>query len=159
MCRITPPTDPLTSFAGKTVLLTAATSGLAYDAAIKLPNLGVDSLIIGSRNLERGNKVILELEKCTNRFDTIQIWELGMNSFQSFQSFANRANTSLKRLDIALLNAGLWNREYAQSPEKWEETLQVNTLSTSLLALLLLPKLRASSSETEPTHLGVASSQ
>ncbi|KAJ5459754.1 uncharacterized protein N7458_001306 [Penicillium daleae] len=157
--QYTPPTDPLTSFAGKTVLLTGATSGLGYEAAIKLLNLGVDSLIIGSRSLERGNKAKLELEKCTNRPDTIQIWELEMNSFQSVKSFANRANSELKRLDVALLNAGLWNREYTQSPEKWEETLQVNTLSTSLLALLLLPKLRASSSETEPTHLGVVSSQ
>ncbi|KAJ5377360.1 uncharacterized protein N7496_004769 [Penicillium cataractarum] len=157
--QYTPPTDPLTSFAGKTVLLTGATSGLGYEAAIKLLNLGVDSLIIGSRSLERGNRVKLELEKCTNRPGTIQIWELEMNSFQSVKSFANRANSELKRLDVALLNAGLWNREYLQSPEKWEETLHVNTLSTSLLALLLLPKLRASSFETEPTHLGVVSSQ
>lgn len=157
--QYTPPTDSFTSFAGKTVLLTGATSGLGYEAAIKLLNLGVDSLIIGSRNLERGNRAKLELEKCTNRAGTIEIWELEMNSFQSVKTFANRANNELKRLDVALLNAGLWNREYVQSPQEWEETLQVNTLSTSLLALLLLPKLRASSTDAEPTHLAVVSSQ
>lgn len=157
--QYTPPTDPFTSFAGKTVLLTGATSGLGYEAAIKLLNLGVDSLIIGSRSLERGDKVKTELEKYTNRPGTIQIWELEMSSFQSVKSFAHRANSELKHLDVALLNAGLWNREYAQSPQGWEETLQVNTLSTSLLALLLLPKLRESSTDTEPTHLGVVSSQ
>ncbi|KAJ5166640.1 uncharacterized protein N7482_005421 [Penicillium canariense] len=75
--------------------------------------LPLDSLIIGSRNLERGNKVKLKLEKYTNRPDMIQIQELEMNSFQSVKSFANRANTQLKRLDIALLAAGLWNREFA----------------------------------------------
>jgi NAD(P)-dependent dehydrogenase (short-subunit alcohol dehydrogenase family) len=63
------------------------------------------------------------------------------------------------RVDIALLNAGLWNREYHQSPEGWEETLQVNTLSTSMLALLLLPKLKKSSYAGNPAHLTVVSSQ
>lgn len=157
--QYTLPADPLTSFAGKTVLLTGATSGLGYEAAVKLLNLGVDSLIIGSRNMERGNRVKHELETRTNRPNTVRVWELEMSSFQSVKKFASRANTELKRLDVALLNAGLWNREYRQSPEHWEETLQVNTLSTSLLAMLLLPKLKESSTEAEPTHLGVVSSQ
>ncbi|KAJ6111763.1 hypothetical protein N7523_007824 [Penicillium sp. IBT 18751x] len=158
--QYTPPTDPRgISFAGKTVILTGATSGLGYEAAIKFLNQGVDSLIIGSRSLERGHCTKQALEKYTNRPGVVQIWELEMSSFQSVQKFARRVNDELKRVDIALLNAGLWNREYTKSPEGWEEILQVNTLSTSLLALLLLPKLRESSSATEPAHLSVVSSQ
>lgn len=158
--QYTPPTDPRgISFAGKTVVLTGATSGLGYEAAIKFLNLGVESLVIGSRSLERGNRTKEALERYTNRPNVIQVWELEMNSFQSVMSFASRVNSELRRLDVALLNAGLWNREYTKSPEGWEETLQVNTLSTSLLALLLLPKLRESSSESDPTHLSVVSSQ
>lgn len=158
--QYTPPTDPRgISLAGKTVLLTGATTGLGYEAAIKFLNLGVDNLIIGSRSLERGNHAKAELEKCTNRPGVVQVWELEMASFQSVKDFASRANQELKRLDIALLNAGMWNREYAKSPSEWEETLQVNTLSTSLLALLLLPTLRESSSVSDPVHLSVTSSQ
>ncbi|KAJ5692544.1 hypothetical protein N7462_001967 [Penicillium macrosclerotiorum] len=157
--QYTPPTDPCVSLAGKTVLLTGATSGLGYEAALKFLNLGVDSLIIGSRSLERGHQTKTELEQRTNRPDAIQVWELEMSSFESVRRFAHRANQELPRLDVALLNAGLWNREYIKSPENWEETLQVNTLSTSLLALLLLPKLRASSTDADPTHLSVVSSQ
>ncbi|KAJ5289119.1 hypothetical protein N7478_002149 [Penicillium angulare] len=163
--QYTPPTDPRgISLAGKTVLLTGATSGLGYEAAIKYMNLGVDSLIIGSRSLERGNSTKIKLEQLTNRPGVVQIWELEMNSFQSVKNFAARAN-ELPRLDIALLNAGLWNRDYTISPqsdgEGWEEVLQVNVLSTSLLALLLLPKLRASGAhyDSEPGHLSVVSSQ
>ncbi|KAJ5161148.1 short-chain dehydrogenase/reductase family protein [Penicillium capsulatum] len=158
--QYTPPTDPRgVSLAGKTVLLTGATSGLGYQAAIKFLNLGVDNLIIGSRSLERGNRAKAELEKCTDRPGVVHVWELEMTSFHSVQNFANRANQELKRLDIALLNAGMWNREYSKSPSGWEETLQVNTLSTSLLALLLLPKLRESSTVSDPAHLSVVSSQ
>ncbi|KAL4779391.1 hypothetical protein BJX76DRAFT_340987 [Aspergillus varians] len=156
--QFSPPTEPSLSFAGKTVVLTGATAGLGFEAAIKLLNLGVESLIIGSRSLQRGEATKTELEKRTNRPGVIQVWELEMNSFQSVEDFAARAN-ELKRLDVALLNAGLWNREFSLSPEGWEETLQVNTLSTSLLALLLLPKLKSCSSDSSPTHLTVVSSQ
>ncbi|KAB8229196.1 uncharacterized protein BDW43DRAFT_303314 [Aspergillus alliaceus] len=153
------PVDPTVSFVGKTVVLTGATSGLGFEAAIKLLNLGVGSLIIGSRNLERGQATKTELEKRTTRQDVIQIWELDMNNFQSVKTFASRVQTEIKQLDIALLNAGLWNKEYTSSPEEWEETLQVNTLSTSLLAILLLPKLRDGASDSTPAHLTVVSSQ
>jgi NAD(P)-dependent dehydrogenase (short-subunit alcohol dehydrogenase family) len=158
--QYTPPTDPRgISFVGKTVILTGATSGLGYEAAIKFLNQGVEELVIGSRSLERGNRTKETLEKYTNRPGVIQVWELEMNSFQSVQNFARRVNNELKRVDIALLNAGLWNRDFTKSPEGWEEVLQVNTLSTSLLALLLLPKLKESSSDAEPSHLSVVSSQ
>lgn len=158
--QYTPPTDPRgISFAGKTIILTGATSGLGYEAAIKFLNLGVESLIIGSRSLERGNHAKTQLEKCTNRPGTIKVWELEMSSFASVKSFANRVNTELPRLDIALLNAGVWNRDYAKSPDDWEEDLQINTLSTSLLAFLLLPKLRECSTPSDPTHLSIVSSQ
>ena len=156
--QLNPPTEPTVSFAGKTIVLTGATAGLGFEAAIKLLNLGVESLIIGSRSLQRGEATKTELEKRTNRKGVVQIWELEMNNFQSVKEFAKRVD-GLKQLDVALLNAGLWNREFNTSPEGWEETLQVNTLSTSLLALLLLPKLRACSSEETPTHLTVVSSQ
>ncbi|KAE8134197.1 hypothetical protein BDV38DRAFT_273714 [Aspergillus pseudotamarii] len=157
--QYTLPVDPTVSFAGKTVVLTGATSGLGFEAAIKLLNLGVESLIIGSRSLERGDATKTELEKRTTRQGVIQVWELDMNSFQSVKTFASRIQKEIKQLDIALLNAGLCHKVYTASPEGWEETLQVNALSTSLLALLLLPKLRDSSSDSNPAHLAVVSSQ
>src|SRR5690606_3948187 len=67
-------------------------------------------------------------------------------------------NRDIPKLDIALLNAGLFRRSYSASPAGWEETLQVNTLSTVLLGLLLLPKLRSSASVSHPTHLTFVSS-
>ncbi|RAL12268.1 putative short-chain dehydrogenase/reductase family protein [Aspergillus homomorphus CBS 101889] len=154
------PVDPSgVSFAGKTVVLTGATSGLGFEAAIKLLSLGVESLIISSRDLHKGEAAKEELERRTNRPGVVQVWPLEMNSFQSVKSFAERVNEEVQRLDIAILNAGLWNRDFTVSPEGWEETMQVNTLSTSFLAILLLPKLRSSSTPAQPTHLTIVSSQ
>lgn len=157
--RLNPPADPESvSFAGKTVLLTGATSGLGFEAAIKFLNLGVSTLIIGGRDVERCNKAKSELEKRTNRMGTVQVWILDMNSFQSVVEFAQRARKEIPQLDIAVLNAGLFHRDYNTSQDGWEETLQVNTLSTALLALLLLPKLRESASDSGPAHLTIVSS-
>ncbi len=44
-------------------------------------------------------------------------------------------------IDVALLNAGLAAPKFSSSEEGWEMAVQVNVLSTALMALLLLPKL------------------
>ncbi|KAL1968278.1 hypothetical protein VTN77DRAFT_2113 [Rasamsonia byssochlamydoides] len=154
-----PPPDPTdASFEGKTVLVTGATAGLGFEAALKFLKLGVTSLIIGSRSLERGQQAKEELERRANRPGVVKVWHLDQNSFQSVREFVERVNNEIPQLDVALLNAGLLHREYVVSPDGWEETLQVNTLSTALLALLLLPKLRESSSVSSPAHLTIVSS-
>ena len=66
----------------------------------------------------------------------------------------------VKLIDVVLLNAGVYKKTYDVSPDGWEETLQVNTFSTILLGLLLLPWMKASPSATgKPQHLGFVSSE
>ena len=144
--RLFPPSDPVASLEGKTVLVTGGSSGLGLEAAIKFINLGVSLLIIGCRSIERGNEAKKLIEQRTNRTRTglIQIWPLEMNDYRSVMAFAERVNNEVPRLDIALLNAGVHSRYYTLSAEGWEQDIQVNALSTALLGLLLLPKLRAS---------------
>jgi NAD(P)-dependent dehydrogenase (short-subunit alcohol dehydrogenase family) len=155
-----PPMDPKgVSLAGKVVLLTGATSGLGFQAAIKILKLGADTLIIGSRSLERGQEAKLAIEKAANRRNVIKVWQLEMDRFRSVREFVDRINKDIDHLDIAFLNAGLMNRAYKGSHEGWEESLQVNTLSTSMLALLLIPKLKKSASAENPAHLIAVSSQ
>lgn len=158
MSTDSPTHRPDASLSGKTVILTGATSGLGYEAAIKFLNLGVKSLVFGIRDLEKGARVKAELEERTNRPGVIQVWKLEMSSFQSVKDFAKRVQDELTEVDTVVLNAGLWNKDYVKSADGWEETIQVNTLSTALLAMLLLPKLKESSSSA-PTHLTIVSSQ
>lgn len=152
------PKDPTTSFAGKTVLLTGATGGLGLEAAVKFVSLGAATLIIGARNPSKAEKAKEATEARTNRNGVVQIWELDMNSFSSVKAFAARVNREVERLDVASLNAGVAVRKYEKSLEGWEETLQVNTLSTALLASLLMPKLQATGTDEEPAHMALTSS-
>ncbi|MCJ1388788.1 hypothetical protein MMC18_001638 [Xylographa bjoerkii] len=153
-----PPADPTDAFTNKTILLTGGTAGLGLEAAVKYLSLGASSLIIGARNPPKAEAAKATIEARSYRPGVVQIWPLDMDNFASVKAFADRAGRELDRIDVALLNAGLVMREYEQSKEGWEETLQVNMLSTVLLALLLLPKLKASGTEAEPAHLAITSS-
>lgn len=151
-----PPPDPShVSFHGKTILITGATSGIGFEASLKFLRQGCSTLIIGSRDLDRGEKVKNILESCTGRIGVIQVFALDMSSFQGVSEFVSRVTSTTpnhRPLDIVVLNAGIMRRDYVLSPDGWEDTLQVNTLSTAMLAELLLPKLHASSSTTGETN-------
>jgi NAD(P)-dependent dehydrogenase (short-subunit alcohol dehydrogenase family) len=139
--------DPTESFAGRTVIVTGSNTGLGLAAAIKFANLGASRLILGVRSIEKGNAAKLTVEeqsKAKNPDCKIEVWQLDMLSYPSVKAFAARATSELPRLDVAVLNAGVSVSKFEKSEHGWETTLQVNTLSTLLLGLLLLPKLRAS---------------
>jgi NAD(P)-dependent dehydrogenase (short-subunit alcohol dehydrogenase family) len=70
------------------------------------------------------------------------------NIFASVRDLIDRLQ-SLPRLDVALLNAGVATPMFTVGPEGWETALQVNVLSTALLAILLLPKLHGTAKATQ----------
>ncbi|KAI9776203.1 MAG: hypothetical protein M1839_000524 [Geoglossum umbratile] len=152
--------EPLPSegFSGKTVIVTGSNVGLGLEAARHIVRLECAKLILAVRNIEKGEAARRDIEETTGRAGVVQVWQLDMDSFQSIKSFADRAASELERLDVALLNAGLTWKTFKLSPEDWEETLQVNVLATALLALLLLPKLRASRKPGFIPHLGIVGS-
>jgi NAD(P)-dependent dehydrogenase (short-subunit alcohol dehydrogenase family) len=59
----------------------------------------------------------------------------------SVKTFADRAS-KLDRIDVLLENAGIATKHWSIS-EGYERTITVNVISTFLLALLLLPKLKS----------------
>lgn len=152
------PKEPTGSFAGRTILITGANQGVGFEAAVKFAALGASKLIIGVRSIEKGIKAKASIERRTGRRDLVQVWPLDMLDYNSVRAFASRANNDLEHLDIAILNAGALFPKFETTPYGWERTLQVNTLSTILLALLLLPKLRASQTSTYTPTLELVSS-
>lgn len=154
-----PPAPPIASFSGKTVLITGANTGLGFEAAKHYLALDAARLIIAVRSLEKGNAAREHLlQAFPSKNDAIDVLPLDMNSYDSIKKFAKTIDSRYQNLDVALLNAGISNRLYSVSPEGWEETLQVNTISTALLALLLLPKLRASKRDERDSHMVIVSS-
>ena len=75
------------------------------------------------------------------------------------QAFATKVKTECTVVDVAILNAGMTSLQWKGSQYGYDEIIQVNVLSTGLLALLLLPKLAESSkaSSSKP-HLVIVAS-
>jgi len=141
-----PPVDPQTSFANKTIIVTGSSpGGLGYAAAEKFALKDASRLILAVRDVNKGEAAktsIAETLKARGKACAIDVWTLDMADYSSIKAFAERAASELETLDIAVLNAGVHNSTYQVGTYGWEADLQVNALSTTLLALLLLPKLR-----------------
>jgi NAD(P)-dependent dehydrogenase (short-subunit alcohol dehydrogenase family) len=145
---LTPPKESTESFVGRNVLITGATSGLGHAAAAKFAKLGATKVIIPARDVARSEQSKAELEALVGQKGQFEVWHLDMNSYDSIVTFAHRAATELDHLDIAVLNAGVRKVAHTLSKHGWEEDLQVNVLSTMLLGILLLPKLKESKKHT-----------
>ncbi|KAK3937975.1 hypothetical protein QBC46DRAFT_391351 [Diplogelasinospora grovesii] len=134
---------PGTSLSSKTAIVTGGNSGLGYEAALQLLGLKLSHLILAVRSLEKGEAAANKMRQIYPKAN-IEVWQLDMSSYDSVQAFARRVESQLSRIDIALLNAGIIKFTFnTVKSTGHEETLQVNYLSTMLLAVLLLPILKA----------------
>ncbi|KAG6353644.1 hypothetical protein INS49_005352 [Diaporthe citri] len=153
-----PPSDPAVSFAGKVVLVTGANTGLGYQAAVKYAALGAERLILAVRTADKGEDArrrIVEQTGCAA--DRIAVLAVDLSDFASVRAFCHALGETTRTLDVALLNAGLGRPAYTTSAAGWEMAVQVNVLSTALMAVLLLPLLRATAAArpagATPPHL------
>ncbi|PWY96116.1 short-chain dehydrogenase/reductase [Aspergillus sclerotioniger CBS 115572] len=155
------PSTP-TPFNHRTVIITGANTGLGLAAAHHIAAGPVGKLILAVRNTEAGETARDSLLSAHASLDpqTIEVWPLDLASYDSVRAFAARAISTLDRLDVLLSNAGLATFQYSKA-EGHERTITVNVISTFLLAVLLLPKLRAtgelSRNQPEPQPLPVLS--
>lgn len=137
---------PDANLQGQTIIVTGSNTGLGFEAGRHLARLGVDKLIMGVRNMEKGEKARREILSSEKRDEsTIEVWPLDMDSYKSVKEFADRAS-NLPRLDAILANAGIFTTTYSVTEDN-EKTITTNVVSTFLLSLLLLPKLRQSSEQ------------
>ncbi|KAL8654554.1 MAG: hypothetical protein Q9210_001426 [Variospora velana] len=144
---------------GQVGIVTGANVGLGLETSRQLLELGLSHLIIAVRSPEKGESARQDLSR-TAPAANIEIWNLDLSRYQSIQDFVQRCST-LPRLDFAVLNAGVIKmRLEINRTTGHEETIQVNYLSTALLAILLLPVLEAKRADANrPGRITVVSSE
>ncbi|KAF2678492.1 NAD(P)-binding protein [Lentithecium fluviatile CBS 122367] len=149
---------PNVSLSDKTAIVTGGNTGLGYEAAVQLLGLGLSRLILAVRSPAKGEAAASQLRQLHSKA-ILEVWKLDMSSYNSVLAFARRVETEPSRIDIVLLNAGLTNFNFTKVESTGhEETIQVNYLSTMLLAVLLLPILKAKRSPGgEPARLTISS--
>ncbi|PON25370.1 hypothetical protein TGAM01_v205664 [Trichoderma gamsii] len=144
---------------GKTAIITGSNTGLGFECARQLLDLGLSKLIVAVRSEAKGEeaKKLLLAGRDTNKPPVIQVWKLDLSSYDSITAFAERTKT-LERLDITINNAGLMKKTFDKSSAGHEETFQVNYLGQALFTLLLLPVIKEKNSPEQPGHLVLVSS-
>lgn len=146
------------SFKGQSVLVTGTSGGLGLEAAIHYVNHDANPVHITVRNAARGAETQRIIEERTGKKGILRVWVLDMDTFAGVQKFMEEWKQDVKEIDIVLLNAGIQLFAYQESPDGWEMDLQVNTLGTTLLGLLMLQWMRSVKKPEQAQHLGFVGS-
>ncbi|KAF9448402.1 short-chain dehydrogenase [Macrolepiota fuliginosa MF-IS2] len=127
---------------GKTVVVVGANTGLGFEAAQHFARMGAGRLVLACRSQEKGETAIERLKQETG-YSEAELWLVDLADFASVRAFVDKALEDLERLDILVLNAAAAIRSdgsFVATKDGWETSIQVNDLSSPLLALLLLPR-------------------
>ncbi|KAI1343948.1 NAD(P)-binding protein [Xylariaceae sp. FL0016] len=140
-----PPPD---AYRNASVVITGGTSGLGLATAVHAVNLGASSVTITSRGSDKGTVALAAISTQTNGRSegVVRVAALDMDSFASVVAFVDEVKGIRKEeggVDYVFLNAGVIGTEFKMLESGWEQNLQVNVLSTALIALLLLPTLKS----------------
>ena len=149
---------PKQDLTDQTIIVTGANVGLGLEAARHFTRLNSSKVILGVRSLEKGEEAKKSIEESTRRAGVIEVWRLDLCSYDSVKQFVQRAQ-GLQRLDAVVENAGVAGYKFAMAADN-ERMITVNVISTFLLGLLILPKLRdtAVKFNVQP-HLTIVSSE
>jgi NAD(P)-dependent dehydrogenase (short-subunit alcohol dehydrogenase family) len=120
----------LPSFAGRTVIITGANSGLGAVTARELAGRGAE-IIMAVRNTSKGATVAQQIG------GAVEVRELDLQDLGSVRRFADGVDTA----DILINNAGIMAAPYALTADGFESQIGTNHLGHFALTNLLLPKL------------------
>lgn len=126
-------------------LVTGANTGIGYETAYSLAKHGC-TVILACRNLTAAEEAIERMknekpaaaEKC-------EAVHLDLCSLNSVLQAANYVRSKYAKLDILILNAGVFGLPFSRTADGFETTFQVNHLSQFFLTLLLKPLLKSGS--------------
>lgn len=159
-CQFKTLPEPKGPFTDQVVIVTGANGGIGLEAARHYVRLDAKKVILAVRNMESGYDAKTSIEETTNRMDVVEVWHLDYLSLDCVKAFCSKVSKELSRLDIVALNAGIATASWRVSQDGYEEGLQVNVISTALLANLLLPKMYATADQLKVTpRLTILSSE
>ncbi|OBA79587.1 oxidoreductase [Mycobacterium sp. 1164966.3] len=120
----------LPSFAGRTVIITGANSGLGAVTARELARVGA-KIVMAVRNTEKGDAAARQIH------GQVEVRQLDLQDLSSVRQFADEVDNA----DILINNAGIMAAPYAMTADGFESQIGTNHLGHFALTNLLLPKL------------------
>ena len=84
-------------------------------------------------------------------------FRLDMSTFESTKVFADKVTNNIKEIDFVCLNAGAISTKHKIGEEGYETMIEISVLTTTFLALLLLPWMKEAGRGN--AHLGIVTSK
>ncbi|HNC06008.1 MAG TPA: SDR family NAD(P)-dependent oxidoreductase, partial [Solirubrobacterales bacterium] len=126
--------------AGRSVMVTGATSGLGEAAAIDLARCGAIVHIV-ARNPDKAEETRVEIQSAAPGAPvSVHLCDLSLTT--DIRRFTDAFLESGDRLDVLINNAGVMPAEREYTDEGFELTFATNLIGPYLLTELLLPRLR-----------------
>lgn len=137
-----PDDDGTRSLAGRTVLVTGATSGIGLAAAVRYARCGASVRFL-ARDEAKADAARRRIADAATADADIAYDVADLGDLAALRSFAVRFMSQNPALDVLFHNAGALHREHRQAPDGTELTLATHVFGQFLLTGLLLPALRA----------------
>ena len=148
-------TSDMPNLAGRIAIVTGATSGIGYEAALALAAHGAET-VLAVRDTTRGQACAARI-RSAHRDAKVTVSELDLASLASVRGFAERTAASTKRIDLLLNNAGLGlQSSRAVTVDGFERQFGTNHLGHFALTGLLMPVLLAAPSPRIVTISSIA---
>lgn len=130
---------------GRTALVTGATGGIGYEAALALAGKGA-RLIVAARNPTKAEEALAKIRAAHPRAD-VRFEHLDLTSLASVEACAERLLAEEPKLDLLINNAGVMTPPARRETEDgFELQFGVNHLAHFALTLRLLPLVRRAAS-------------
>jgi NAD(P)-dependent dehydrogenase (short-subunit alcohol dehydrogenase family) len=119
----------LPAFAGRTVIVTGANSGLGQITARELARVGAH-VVLAVRNTAKGD------DAAAGMSGSVEVRKLDLEDLASVNEFAD----GVTEVDVLVNNAGIMAVPYAETQDGFESQIGTNHLGHFALTNLLLPK-------------------
>jgi retinol dehydrogenase 14 len=137
-------TPPIPDLAGKTAVVTGATSGLGLETAVAFACAGARVMVVG-RNAARTAAALADIRRrCGARADAVEFLLCDLSSQASIRDLAATLLARCEKVDILVNNAGTVSVARQLTVDGIELTFAVNHLGYYLLTRLLLDRIVAS---------------
>lgn len=121
--------------AGKIAIVTGANTGIGYETARSLALHGC-TVVFACRDISK-TEIAIDKIKQERTNAVCDVIELDLCRLHSVKTFVANFRLRYKKLDMLILNAGVFGIPFTLTPDGYETTFQVNHLSHMYLTLLL----------------------
>lgn len=131
--------DDIGDLTGRTVVVTGATSGIGYEAAVELSAHGAHT-VLACRDPSRARRAADQMVGATPSA-SVEVLEIDLADMASVRGAAERFRAEHARLDVLVNNAGVMGAPFAVTPDGFERQFATNHLGPFALTGLLLDML------------------